>query len=184
MERCLDNNCGFENRAEYCEREITLPDGDAQMVVDLLDSLLYENDQVSSQQYTMHVSQDSQRLEWTFTVMHSDFKTWIWPLTETTFKVCHEIDKKTAINSYQVEVSWAVRHDVDTLSEPFTITYAIDRFLDGTIRGTVEQLDLAVGRYAETAITLYDYFQLFDMMTLVDSSQSAERADNARALSS
>lgn len=181
MERCPDDSCGYENRIEYCEEQVTHPDGAAGMIVDLLDVLLYENEHIESDQYTLHAAHNGTELKRAFSFLHADFDTWIWPLTETKIAIQHTTDNRTGMNSYEVEVVWQVRHDREGTDETNTVTYSIDQPTNGYIHGAIEQKDLTDGMYKEALMTTYDYEQLFDIVALVDKSQSAERDDNARA---
>lgn len=82
-ESCSHPGYDFESRLEYCEAEAAEREGAAGVVVEMLDSLLYESGVVTSEEYKLQSNRESQIFTRTFSYLQGDPKSWVWPLTET-----------------------------------------------------------------------------------------------------
>lgn len=180
MERCQDSSCGFENRKEYCTQEAKDPDGDAAYVAQAIDELLYENESIASENYAIYVDRDGHVLQRSFSITHFDSQTYILPLIKSTIAIMHVTNRNLDCDSYGIELTWAVER-IDTVSEPYTVQYTIDLYKKGLVQAIVEQPDILNNGRETSAITSYDFNDLYWVLDLFAASQRAERADNVRA---
>lgn len=140
---CDDMKCDHPYRLEYCREEAKEPDGDAAVVIEMLDHLLYEsgkfvpNPQCSSDGRVRYV-------ERTFSFLHGDIKTWVWPLLETTVSVAHHHNVAFKSDEYVIRVGW-VAHQQGASSEQYQTVYTLSQW-PHTILSTVDEYDLSTER--------------------------------------
>ncbi|MDL2342260.1 MAG: hypothetical protein QFB87_04245 [Patescibacteria group bacterium] len=179
MERCQDGGCGFDNRLKYCAQEARDPDGPVAYVLQAIDDLLYDNNLIASDQYSIQVDKQGQIMQRAFTITHFDSRTWILPLTKSSLAISHETNRQLGRESYEITLGWAVEQ-IDRTSEPFSVKYIIDSYQSGAVQATIEQPDFETGGRHTNALTNYDYDELYKVLDLFAIAQKAERADNAR----
>lgn len=180
MERCQDGGCGYENRLEYCVEDARDPDGYASYVIAALDDLLYENEQVASDTFVLESDRNDQYMQRSFSLSHFDSETWILPTTRTSVAINHHVNKRLQCESYNVTVGWAVERE-ECVSTPFVMKYSIDVYPNGNVQAELESPNFSIDNSETTALTNYDYEQLYKVLDLLALSQRAERADNGRA---
>ncbi len=180
MERCYDNGCGYENRAEYCEQDAKDPDGHVSYVVNSIDELLYDTSLIVSGRLSAEVDDGGMYMQRSFAVSHFDSKGWILPLTRTAVSITHRINKRLNCDEYRITMGWAIER-LDTISDPFLVQYAIDVYKSGDVQAEIERPDFSNDGRDRGPITAYDYEQLYEVLDLFAISHRAEGSDNERA---
>lgn len=180
MERCLDSNCQFDNRTDYCyENPLVLGELGSQ-IPGLLDALLYDKRASPSDAITTRTDSDNfTRIRSTSTIL-ADKSCRDWPLFQTEVIISQEIDKKTSVIIYGLTVTKSVLSS-GTADEPITSMYNIVVMPNGFIEAEVEDYGMYFkeggfysGAIDRRPLTLYDCHQLMDTLSLVDHSRGSE----------
>lgn len=180
-EFCEHSKCEFGNRPEYCTVEAARPDEAAGLVILSLDAILYEGEHVAGEGYSLTSDNSEQLLQRSFSYLHGDLKSFVWPLVETQADISHRIDKKTGMESYAVEVGWKV-HQNGAADDRFVVRYYIDFHPRGNVQAEIEEPDIVMGERTVRPMGGYDYEKLYTELDMLMSTQNAERRDNARAV--
>jgi hypothetical protein len=165
-ETCGHSTCLFENRLEYCEIEAGDPNGAVSVVTDMLDALIYDSGAVTSDIHKVTADTDGLASARTFSYLHGDMGSWIWPLTETRLTLRH--------NTQNVKQQ-------GTNDNYFMTTYGIDVYKDGAVQASIVEPDLIEGGFTTRPMTSYDHEQLFNELSAVYDLHIAERNDNSQA---
>jgi hypothetical protein len=183
MERCLDSDCQFDNREEYCyENPLVLGELGSQIPT-LLDALLYDKRAAPSDAMTAITNQENFLcIRSTLTIL-ADKSIRDWPLAQAEVVISQEVEKKTGLISYVVNISKSVLLS-GANDEPFASTYNIDLMPSGAMTTEVEdhgvcisdEGELRSGAVERRPFTMYDCQQLIEILSLVDNSRGADLA--------
>lgn len=154
------------------------------MVIEMLEVLMYDNEQISSDGYRLTTDRNQQILTRSFSYLHGDQASWVWPLTETSITIRHVKDKRLARDSYEVDVEWDVKQiGIEEVPIGYRrACYGIDVYEQGDIQACIEEPDFINEHPEVRAMTNYDYEMLFEELAIVYDLHMAERNDNTRVV--
>lgn len=178
-ERCAHGDCNFESRAEYCVEEAADSDGVMGLVLSKLDELIYQPGVVTSDEYRSRFANEEQNVTRSFSYLHMDLKSWIWPVTESKVVIDHTIDKVLRRERYAIALSWLIKR-ADITGQAFTTTYALDVYPQGPVQAYVEELGVHNGQLEGRRVTSYDLGNLYTELDRVSDLHTTELTDNAR----
>lgn len=175
IERCAHNTCDFEQRLEYCPKLAGDPDDIAGLVVLKLDELLYTSNPITSDRNQGGFDSEGLYVERHFSYLHGDFKSWVWPLTETKLALQATSHQRPKQDRYHAAISWIV-HQAGVSSTAVRSLYTLDVYPEGNVQTYVDQLSLKNG-YQGQAATPYDLQLLYTELEWVAEVHIHELAD-------
>lgn len=181
IERCEHNACGADNRLEYCVGDQERSYIDAEVVVDLIDEVLYSFD-VAHDYFSLTVTQQkNQRVERSFSVLGADEG----ETPELAIRLAAK-ESKSGIRDYWIEVQRGRSFRRGSDSMDYVKKYRLSLYPDERVYGMVQDIDYRVVdnrssvEFANTArdVSSYDLLELFDDLAQIIDLHEIERQDN------
>ena len=155
IDRCEHTGCDYENRAEYCMTLAAESAGIAGSAVSRVDSLLFEQTAVTSDEFHGSWDRNEDTITRRFSYWQNTTVPDSWSLTETAIDLWLVRDKLRKCDSYRVAISWMVKGEGQS-GDAFTSAYGIDVY-SHSIHGFVEQPEVTQDGQLETRrLTAFD----------------------------
>lgn len=183
IETCEHEPCGFNKRLLYCEVDSRNFEN-AVTVADVIDELLYEGHEITSQQLKHTSSSGDSISERAFLIEEIDggllHKTSVW--------LRNSRISETGADSYDVEISIGATNLVFDQPNWRTASYSLDMYASGVALGKVGQYNPKItndhrllNTHEVADMTTYDYQELFAVLRRVCEHQVLEEQDNGRS---
>lgn len=182
MERCFDSECQFDNRRDYCYENPSVLGDLGRQIPGLLDALLYDQRAAPNDAMMAKTDQDNFICIRSSSTIMADKKIRDWPLAQAEVVISQEVNKKTGVINYVVNISKSVLLP-KYVDEPFGSTYNIELLPNGTMNTEVEDYSIVIedgeltsGAVDRRPFTIYDCDQLIETLILLDNSRGADQA--------
>jgi len=170
----MNKICEHGNRPEYCVFEVERANGDGDVVIEALDTILYETEGVRNLHYGLHDRVISRAFSFIEQLGPDG------PGIERTVTIQHDTGHRPLRDAYNVELEWRPLAR-GTVSEEFVTVYAIDKYptciqacMEQPVPIIMEEGEFAEGR-EQCFVTSYDYEQLFDTLVALSARHERER---------
>lgn len=186
FEKCLDADCSFERRLEYCERRIYDSTADGRVIADFIDELIFEDIDLTNELLVHSTSSERSETRRTIALSFIVASTCELDLTELHLYYRSYADQERyGVDIVRKTKSLYGQSDVDD----DVSRYRLDFYNDDSGNGVVTENILlasadgsgAFKRRATRTMTEYDYYDLFDRLAQAYDYRCAELADNQRS---
>lgn len=160
VEYCGHSTCDFNGRSEYCVVDANEAAGDSAIVIDLLDTLLYDKNNPDCLMQAQAVAGEFACTR-QFTYASEDQEFGNWPAREMELTICHSRQRALSCDRYEIDVNWRVRYPGNAPYE-HAVAYYIDVYPEGPVQSCIVEPDFINEKYVTRPMTGYDYITLFE----------------------
>ncbi len=179
-EMCLHEECGFENRLEYCDVEAR-DEETVEIVLALADELLFESNEVTSSQYHHKNTTEHGVSERSFSYIAAEQGI----VPELQVYLSHERQHSVGADFYDIQVSRRQSDIAGGAGEWLTTRYLVEHFDHGDVLGAIDRVSPLITEqgyvqeeYSVEMMRAYDYIQLFEDLAEVCNLHDIEHIDN------
>lgn len=188
MERRHPNHsllCVHGERRDYCLEEARDREGDAMLVIDELDAIMYDEEDFVRGGFYYSASGGVHSMERHFTNLTDEVAAdGNIALFDHDVSLCHRYDRSLETHHYEVVANWdSMGSSAET---GFQVEFTIDLYREGNIQAAITEPDLRTHllrpgqrlSYATREMTPYDYQQLLRLLMDVSVMRDAELSEN------